>query len=80
VADLKGLGVDGARIYGDETLGGTGGIGGLNAFFILTDEPEVYNLPARPLLPQNETLPGLLSTLGAAVALGVGLALSFRKR
>jgi len=80
VAGLKSLGVDGARIYGDETLGGTGGIGGLNAMFILTDEPEVYNLPARPKLPQDETLPGLLSTLGAALLLGIGLIFSFRKR
>jgi formate dehydrogenase iron-sulfur subunit len=61
-------------------LGGTGGIGGLNAFFVLTDEPEVYNLPARPKQPQDETLPGLLSTLGAAVLLGAGLIFSFRKR
>jgi formate dehydrogenase iron-sulfur subunit len=80
VDDLKRQGVSGARIYGDETLGGTNGIGDLNAFFILTDEPEVYNLPARPKLPQDETAPGLLSTLGAAVLLGIGLALSFRKR
>jgi len=78
--ELKALGVGGARIYGDEDLGGTGGIGGLNAFFILTDEPEVYNLPARPKLPQDETLPGLLSTLGAALLLGAGLIFSFRKR
>jgi formate dehydrogenase iron-sulfur subunit len=79
VEDLKGQGVAGARVYGDENLGGTGGIGGLNAFFVLTDEPEVYNLPARPKLPQDETLPGLLSTLGAAVALGLGLIFAFRK-
>ena len=39
-----------------------------------------HNLPAQPRLPQDETLPGLLSTLGAAVLLGVGLILSFRKR
>ena len=60
----------GASVYGDEELGGTGGIGGLNAMFVLTDEPEVYNLPARPKLPQDETLPGLLSTLGAARGAG----------
>ena len=80
VEGLRRLGVSGARIYGDEELGGTGGIGGLNAFFVLTDEPEVYNLPAKPKLPQDETLPALLSTLGAAVVLGVGLIFSFRKR
>src|SRR5215208_1804599 len=62
VDELKAQGVAGARVYGDEALGGTGGIGGLNAMFVLTDEPEVYNLPARPKLPQDETLPGLLST------------------
>jgi formate dehydrogenase iron-sulfur subunit len=79
VDELKRVGVDGARIYGDDEIGGTGGIGGLNAFFIITDDPEVYNLPARPKLPQDETLPGLLSTLGAALLLGAGLIFSFRK-
>ena len=80
VEDLRGMGVAGARLYGDTELGGTGNIGGLNAFFVLTDEPEVYNLPAHPKLPQDETLPGLLSTLGAAALLGLGLIFSFRKR
>ena len=80
VAHLRDLGVAGAQVYGDTELGGTGSIGGLNAFFILTEEPEVYNLPAHPKLPQDETLPGLLSTLGAAAALTVGLILSLRTR
>ncbi|MBO9360215.1 MAG: 4Fe-4S dicluster domain-containing protein, partial [Thermomicrobium sp.] len=35
VSELRAQGVE-ARIYGDQALGGTGGIGGLNAFFILT--------------------------------------------
>src|SRR6202020_1297550 len=26
-------------------------VGDLNAFFLLTDRPEAYNLPARPVLP-----------------------------
>jgi formate dehydrogenase iron-sulfur subunit len=80
VRELKSLGVSGARVYGDTDLGGTNGIGGLNAMFVLTDEPEVYNLPARPKLPQDEVLPGLLSTLGAAALLGLGLVFSFRRR
>ncbi len=35
-------------------IGGTDGIEGLNSFFILTAEPEVYNLPAYPQLPQDK--------------------------
>jgi formate dehydrogenase iron-sulfur subunit len=77
---LKSMGVEGARIYGDDRLGGTNGIGGLNAFFILTDEPEVYNLPAAPRLPQDQTGPGFLTTIGAAIGLGLGLLWALRGR
>ncbi|MCM8746220.1 4Fe-4S dicluster domain-containing protein [Thermomicrobium sp. CFH 73360] len=76
VAELQAQGVD-ARIYGDEALGGTGGIGGLNAFFILTAPPEVYNLPAAPELPQRRVLPAFLTTALAALVLGVATLLSF---
>ena len=31
-----------------DEAGATGGMGHLNAFFLLTDRPETYNLPARP--------------------------------
>src|SRR4051794_19081298 len=48
VGELRDRGVDGAHIYGDEAEGGTGGIGGLNAMFILTAPAEVYNLPGHP--------------------------------
>ena len=51
---------------------------GLNAFFILTDEPEVYNLPAYPKLPQDKTGPAFLSTLGAAIALGIAAVVTLR--
>ena len=38
-----------AYLYGAPAApGATGGIGDLNAFFLLTDRPEVYNLPAAP--------------------------------
>ena len=78
VADLHGRGVTSAYIYGDREIGGTGGMDGLNAFFILTDEPEVYNLPAYPELPQRKTGPAFLSTLGAAVALGLAAVMTLR--
>ncbi len=76
VAELRAQGVE-ARIYGDQALGGTGGIGGLNAFFILTAEPEVYNLPAHPELPQRRVLPAFLTTGLTALLLSLVTILSF---
>ncbi|MGH2352571.1 MAG: 4Fe-4S dicluster domain-containing protein [Chloroflexota bacterium] len=80
VAGLQERGVEGAYVYGDHEVGGTGGIDGLNAFFILTAPPEVYNLPAQPELPQRKVLPAALSTLGAALALGAAALFSLRSR
>lgn len=80
VAALHERGVDEAYIYGDRTIGGTGGMDGLNAFFILTAPPEVYNLPAYPTLPQDKTLPAFLATAGAALVFGVAALLALRER
>ncbi len=80
VADLHAQGVTEAYIYGDREIGGTGGIEGLNAFFILTAPPEVYNLPAQPELPQRKVLPAFLSTAAAALGLGLAALLSLRRR
>ena len=80
VADLHAHGVDGAYIYGDRALGGTGGIEGLNAFFVLTAPSEVYNLPAQPELPQRKVKPALLSTAATAVALGLAAVFALRGR
>ncbi|MBX5444088.1 4Fe-4S dicluster domain-containing protein [Sphaerobacter sp.] len=80
VADLRAQGVEEAHIYGDRAVGGTGGIEGLNAFFILTAPPEVYNLPAQPELPQRKTIPASVSTALAAVAFAVGAILSLRRK
>ncbi|MDP9383177.1 MAG: 4Fe-4S dicluster domain-containing protein [Chloroflexota bacterium] len=76
VQELKERGVDGAYIYGDRAIGGTKGIGGLNAFFILTAPPEVYNLPREPELPQDKTIQAYLSSIGAAIAFGLAMVLS----
>jgi formate dehydrogenase iron-sulfur subunit len=80
VADLHDQGVDGAYIYGDRTTGGTKGIDGLNAFFILTAPSEVYNLPAAPELPQDKTVPGYISTILAAIVFAIAAALSLKGR
>ena len=78
VADLHARGVEGAYIYGDRAVGGTDGIDGLNAFFVLTAPPEVYNLPARPELPQSKNGRAWLVTLGAAVAFGMAAVAALR--
>jgi formate dehydrogenase iron-sulfur subunit len=78
VAALRERGVPTAYVYGDRAVGGTGGIDGLNACFILTAPPEVYNLPRAPELPQRKTLPAFLATAGTALALGVAAVAALR--
>ncbi len=53
LAELHRRGVEEARLYGmtEEEQPGTEG---LNAFFLLADRPEVYNLPPRPAVPTKE--------------------------
>jgi formate dehydrogenase iron-sulfur subunit len=61
-------GVEEARLYGvdDNILDG-----GLNSFFLLLDEPGVYNLPEDPQRPANNVVPASLWTIAAAMILGV---------
>jgi formate dehydrogenase iron-sulfur subunit len=73
---LKGQGVA-AYLYGDDP---NGALGGLNAFYLLIDKPEVYGLPANPQLPsRNLKKSGLLSVASAAV-LGVLALVGIRKQ
>jgi formate dehydrogenase iron-sulfur subunit len=72
--ELHGAGVSDARLYG-ESAESQPGTGGLNAFFLLVDEPEVYNLPPAPVVPQKRQADSwrmvALGALGmAALALG----------
>lgn len=72
VQALHGMGVENAYLYGTPgSPGSTGGIGELNAFFLLTDRPEVYNLPPAPTLPSRRIRPALLSGLAAMAGLAV---------
>ena len=66
VETLQGRGVD-ARLYGADDIGG--GIGTLNAFFLLTDSPEAYNLPVAPVLPSTRQTTGYAAAAAAALAL-----------
>jgi len=59
-----------AYLYGaPDTPGATGDIGSLNCFFLLTDRPEVYNLPEAPTLPRTRVLGGMLRGLATIAAL-----------
>jgi formate dehydrogenase iron-sulfur subunit len=72
VEALHGQGVENAYLYGAPgTPGATGGIERLNAFFLLTDRPEVYNLPVAPTLPSRRVGSGLLAGLATMAALAV---------
>ncbi|HEX6798073.1 MAG TPA: 4Fe-4S dicluster domain-containing protein [Ktedonobacterales bacterium] len=74
VGMLHERGVTGAYLYGaDEQTS----VGNLNAFFLLVDEPRVYNLPERPHVPQAQTLPAYLATAAAGIALGAAALAAF---
>jgi len=53
VAELHGRGVAGAYLYG-ASAEDQPGTGGLNAFFLLLDKPEKYNLPPDPVDPSRK--------------------------
>src|ERR1700759_4825148 len=73
VSELHELGVDSAYQYGvPNSPGATGDLGHLNAFFLLTAEPEAYNLPAAPSRASNRVGPSL--SFGLAAAAGLTLA------
>jgi formate dehydrogenase iron-sulfur subunit len=77
VETLQERGVD-AQLYGDRALGGTGGIGGLNTLFVLTDAPETFNLPASPRLPGRNVAPALAGAFATAAVLLLATARTFR--
>jgi formate dehydrogenase iron-sulfur subunit len=71
VDQLHARGTAEAYLYGvdEENQPGTGG---LNAFFLLVDEPEVYNLPPDPIVPTSNATLAWRAFGAAAMALAVG--------
>jgi formate dehydrogenase iron-sulfur subunit len=67
-----------AQLYGR----GSDVYGGLNAFFLLMDEPETYNLPnaSNALLPSRNNLGGYLGALLTGVLALVGAVVALRRR
>jgi len=80
VEQLHAAGVDRAYLYGTpDAPGATGGLGHLNAFFVLTASPETYNLPRAPTRPARRVAPSLLTGLATVAGLAV-MALSMFSR
>lgn len=73
---LQARGVQEARLYGvdDAILDG-----GLNSFFLLLEEPEVYNLPSNPQRPANNVAPTSFWAVLAALFLSMMGILFFKK-
>jgi formate dehydrogenase iron-sulfur subunit len=69
-------GVKEAQLYGadDRVLQG-----GLHSFFLLLDEPEVYNLPKDPPRPSNNVAPASLWAVITAIVMGIMSIIAFRK-
>ncbi|HEX8200749.1 MAG TPA: 4Fe-4S dicluster domain-containing protein, partial [Isosphaeraceae bacterium] len=67
-----------ARLYGaDDKV-----LGGLNAFFLLMDEPRVYGLPAEvvPQVPSRAVWPSSIRGIAAALVGALGVFLAFGRR
>jgi formate dehydrogenase iron-sulfur subunit len=74
VTELHARGVTDAYLYGVDQPGTEG----LNAFFLLVDKPEVYNLPANPVVPTKRVAGSWLAM--AAASLGILAAAVFSAR
>ena len=80
VEELHGQGMNEAYLYG-ESKDSQPGTEGLNAFFLLVDQPEVYNLPPDPAVPTKGVAAGWRSMAFAAlglVAVAVGSVIASR--
>jgi formate dehydrogenase iron-sulfur subunit len=66
VEHLHEIGLKEAYLYG-ESAESQPGTGGLNAFFLLVDKPEVYNLPPAPEVPTHKGNKSWISAGLAAV-------------
>jgi formate dehydrogenase iron-sulfur subunit len=79
VATLHDKGLDGAYLYGAGDVPGEEIAGGLGAFFLLTEPPERYGLPAQADSPiQENVVPATLAAMGAGVTAAAAVALAFK--
>jgi formate dehydrogenase iron-sulfur subunit len=75
VAQLHERGLDQAYLYGASEDDVAGGLG---AFFLLTEPPEVYGLPATAESPiQENVIPATVAAMGAGLLAAAGVAAAF---
>jgi formate dehydrogenase iron-sulfur subunit len=70
VDELHARGVSEAYLYGVDAADQPG-TDGLNAFFLLVDKPEAYNLPPDPVAPRKYAAPAWSSVAAAGLAMAV---------
>ena len=71
VEELHARGLEEAYLYGVDEANQPG-TQGLNAFFLLVDQPEVYNLPPDPVVPTARAAESWRAAAIAAVGLAAG--------
>jgi formate dehydrogenase iron-sulfur subunit len=78
VAALHSRGIESAFLYGAGDAPGEEIAGGLGAFFLLTEPPESYGLPANADSPiQESAVPATVAAVGAGLAAAAGVAAAF---
>ncbi len=78
MARLHDWGIEGAYLYGAGDEPGDQLAGGLGAFFLLTEPPERYGLPAQADSPiQENVVPATIAATGAGMLAAAGVALAF---
>jgi formate dehydrogenase iron-sulfur subunit len=78
MTELRQRGIDGAYLYGAGDDPGDQLAGGLGAFFLLTQPPERYGLPAHADSPiQENVVPATLAAVGAGLFAALGASIAF---
>jgi formate dehydrogenase iron-sulfur subunit len=76
VEQLQAQGVHNAQLYGaDGKI-----LGGLNAFYLLVDRPEVYGLPSNPKVPSRSVPRSSLWSMLTALVTALAMIFAFRDR
>jgi formate dehydrogenase iron-sulfur subunit len=76
VSQLQGQGQTRAQLYGaDDKV-----LGGLNAFYLLVDDPEVYGLPSNPKVPSRSVPPSTFWSIFTGLLVALGVLFQFRLR